>query len=69
VSAPLLLSEQAAAVRLGVSLRTFQRLLASDDGPPTLQFGHRRLIHPADFDAWLENRRQLAVATKAKADA
>jgi Helix-turn-helix domain len=67
LSAPPLLSEQAAAVKLGVSLRTLQRVLASDDPPPVLQFGHRKLIHPDDLDAWIERRRQQA-AMKAKAD-
>lgn len=68
MSAPLLLSEAAAAVRIGVSLRTFQRLLASDDGPPVMAFGHRKLVSADDLDEWIEKRRQQAKA-KVAADA
>jgi predicted DNA-binding transcriptional regulator AlpA len=47
------------ADRHGVSLRTLQRQLAEDDGPPVIQLSPRRVgIDEDDDDAWLASRRK-----------
>jgi hypothetical protein len=60
---PVLLNTAAAAVHLGISLRSFQRALASNDPPPAVRItcGSRRDrlgFHPDDLDGWVDRCRQ-----------
>lgn len=57
---PTLLTQQAAAARLGISVRTLQKVLADPTGPPTVALGSRRFLPAADLDAWLEGRCEAA---------
>jgi predicted DNA-binding transcriptional regulator AlpA len=52
-----LLTQAAAAVRIGISLRSFQRALTEPDPPPAVRMGGAIRYHEADLDAWLDRRR------------
>jgi len=52
-----LLTQAAAAVRIGISLRSFQRALTEPDPPPAVRMGGSIRYHEADLDAWLDRRR------------
>jgi excisionase family DNA binding protein len=64
LSVPTLLTTAAAAVRLGISLRSFQRMLASDDPPPIERLGAAVRFHPDDLDEWIDARRQRRAASR-----
>jgi excisionase family DNA binding protein len=55
-----LLSLREAAEKLGISLRTLARLIATGEFP-SLTIGRRRLIRSAALEAWLEAREMRAV--------
>lgn len=48
---PILVSRQAAARCLGVSLSTLDKLVATA-GLPSLWIGERRMFRPADLESW-----------------
>jgi predicted DNA-binding transcriptional regulator AlpA len=55
--AKILSSNETAAERLGLSLRTLERLAKSGDGPPRIRLSARRIgYREADVAAWLESR-------------
>ncbi len=60
---PKPLNKIEAANRIGVSLRTLNRMLSARRAgrntacPPWSQIGHRVLFDPVDVDAWLQMRK------------
>lgn len=48
---PILISRQAAARCMGVSLSTLDKLVATA-GLPSVWVGERRMFRPADLEAW-----------------
>jgi hypothetical protein len=61
---PTLLTQAAAAVQIGISLRSFQRVLASDDPPLAVKVhGDKRdrlLFMPEDLDDWVQRQRRAS---------
>jgi excisionase family DNA binding protein len=52
-----MLTEQAVARILGVSVSTVRRLRASGEGPPSIRVGKRAIRYRrADVEAWLRRR-------------
>lgn len=68
----IVISENEAARRLGVSPRTLQRWRDEGDGPAFVRLGARRVgYRPADLDAWVAERvtganREAAPAREAR---
>jgi predicted DNA-binding transcriptional regulator AlpA len=48
-----------AAQMLGISERSLARLLATNDGPPSLRIGDRRLFRVSSLKEWLEQRERV----------
>jgi hypothetical protein len=48
-----LLSKHQTADRLGISVRSLDRMLAAGDGPPSVCLGRRRLFDPDRLDRWV----------------
>jgi hypothetical protein len=67
-SSTSLMTQAASAVYLGISLRSFQRVLSSDDPPHAVRVqGDRRdrlLFHAEDLDAWVQRRREKRSASR-----
>jgi hypothetical protein len=63
-----LLTQAAAAVHIGISLRSFQRALSSDNPPIAVRVhGDRRdrlLFQVEDLDEWIESRRERRAASR-----
>ena len=54
-----ILSLEEAAGRLGIHVRSLQRLLADSSGPPTIQLTSRRIgILESDLSNWIASRRR-----------
>lgn len=53
-----LLPKKVAAARLGISTRTLDRWLSSDDPPPSCLVGKRRYFLQVDLDRWIDAHRQ-----------
>lgn len=60
-----LLTQQAAAARIGISVRSLLKLIAAPDGPPAVTLGSRKFLHPEDLDGWVEARREAAKRCRA----
>jgi excisionase family DNA binding protein len=56
-NAPLLLSVPEAAAVLGISKR-YAQLLIAGGALPTIRLGRRRLVHRADLEAFITERRE-----------
>ena len=57
VNLPALLTVKQAAELLGVSIRTLYPLLHSDDGPPAIRVGERKIGIPRDgLLRWIDYR-------------
>jgi hypothetical protein len=51
------LDEQMVSERIGVAVKTLQRMRSEHTGPDYLKAGGKPLYKPADVDAWLERSR------------
>jgi predicted DNA-binding transcriptional regulator AlpA len=51
-----LLSRRETARLLNISEKALDRLIAGDDGPPTVRVGDRVLVVAGELDAWIRQR-------------
>lgn len=51
-----LLSAQALAARLGISIRMLEDLILQGKTPPYIKLGRLRRWHPAQVDAWINEQ-------------
>lgn len=65
------LGVNAAARYLGIGRVTLYQLLKTNDGPPSLRIGKRRLFRREALDNWLklQERREFAARAAAEAEA
>ena len=57
-----LLSAKKAAVLLGVSERTLERLRTDGEGPKYIKFGQTVRYQPSDLRAWIEARKRASTS-------
>lgn len=63
-----LLSEAAAAQRLGLSIKTLQGWRYRRTGPPYVKVGGAVRYRPTDLEAWLQARTITPVSPRAEAE-
>lgn len=51
-----------AALRVGLSVSTLNKLRLSGGGPIFLKLGRRVVYHPADLEAWLATKRRRSTS-------
>jgi predicted DNA-binding transcriptional regulator AlpA len=70
LSSQKILSLRNTASRLGIHLRSLQRMLANGTGPATVRLTDRRVgILETDLDAWITSRRRGTGSVRTPKDA
>lgn len=52
----VLLTMEASAEHLGLTLRQMRILVTAEDAPKSVRIGRRRYLRRADLDAWVEEQ-------------